>query len=58
MAAGDLVVREAGGVVTSREGHPLRFGGANAVQRSMICAGPELHRLFLESLSNTDQQEI
>jgi myo-inositol-1(or 4)-monophosphatase len=50
MAAGDVIVREAGGIVTSRDGHPLRFGGPNAVQRSMICAGPELHALFMERL--------
>ncbi|HTT81938.1 MAG TPA: 3'(2'),5'-bisphosphate nucleotidase CysQ [Rhizomicrobium sp.] len=50
MAAGDVIVREAGGVVTSRDGQPLRFGGPNAVQRSMICAGPGLHALFLERL--------
>jgi myo-inositol-1(or 4)-monophosphatase len=50
MAAGDVIVREAGGIVTSRDGHGLRFGGPAAVQRSMICAGPALHALFLERL--------
>lgn len=50
MAAGDIIVRQAGGIVTSRDGHPLRFGGPNAVQRSMICAGPGLHALFMERL--------
>jgi myo-inositol-1(or 4)-monophosphatase len=54
MAAGDVVVREAGGVVTSGAGRPLQFGGANAVQRSMICAGPELHARFLEQLRLSD----
>jgi myo-inositol-1(or 4)-monophosphatase len=51
MAAGDVIVREAGGVVTSRDGHRLLFGEPNAVQRSMICAGPALHALFLNGLS-------
>jgi myo-inositol-1(or 4)-monophosphatase len=50
MAAGDVVVREAGGIVTSKEGQPLQFGSANAVQRSMICGGPWLHARFLEQL--------
>jgi myo-inositol-1(or 4)-monophosphatase len=54
MAAGDVVVREAGGVVTSREGHPLAFGSSNAVQRSMICAGPRLHAVFLENLNRSE----
>jgi myo-inositol-1(or 4)-monophosphatase len=59
MAAGDVVVREAGGIVTSKEGRQLQFGGATAVQRSMICAGPALHAKFLEQLRLTgfDQQE-
>jgi myo-inositol-1(or 4)-monophosphatase len=54
MAAGDVLVREAGGIVTSRDGHPLRFGGSNAVQRSMICAGPKLHAMFMEQLHLSD----
>jgi myo-inositol-1(or 4)-monophosphatase len=59
MAAGDVIVREAGGVATSREGHPLRFGGPSAVQRSMICAGPRLHAMFMEQLrqSGANQRE-
>ncbi len=59
MAAGDVVVREAGGVVTAADGQPLQFGGPNAVQRSMICAAPRLHAAFLERLrlSESGQQE-
>ena len=55
MAAGEIIVREAGGVVTSRDGEPLRFGGSNAVQRSMICAGPRLHALFLKYISQPQE---
>jgi myo-inositol-1(or 4)-monophosphatase len=55
MAAGDVIMREAGGNVTSRDGCPLVYGGSNAVQRSMICAGPELHTLFLERLSGRQE---
>lgn len=53
MAAGDVVVREAGGVVTSRDGYPLQFGGPSAVQRSMICAGPALHVRLMEQLRHS-----
>ena len=55
MAAGDVVVREAGGVVTTREGQPLHFGGPDAVQRSMICAGPALYAMFFEQLRRGNQ---
>jgi myo-inositol-1(or 4)-monophosphatase len=57
MAAGDVIVREAGGVVTARDGCPLWFGGSSAMQRSMICAGPPLHTLFLKCLFNSERQE-
>jgi myo-inositol-1(or 4)-monophosphatase len=50
MAAGDVIVREAGGLVTSTDATPLCFGGASAVQRSMICAGPKLHAILSERL--------
>lgn len=50
MAAGDVIVREAGGLATSASGAPLRFGGASSVQRSMICAGPKLHAMLVQRL--------
>lgn len=54
MAAGELIVREAGGVVTSKDGSVLQFGGPSAVQRSMVCAGPRLHALLIERLRHAD----
>jgi myo-inositol-1(or 4)-monophosphatase len=54
MAAGDIIVREAGGRVTAIDGKPLLFGGPGAVQRSMVCAGPRLHALLLERLRDVD----
>lgn len=54
MAAGDVIVREAGGCVTASDGNPLVFGGPAAVQRSMVCAGPRLHALLLERLRHVD----
>jgi myo-inositol-1(or 4)-monophosphatase len=52
MAAGDLIVREAGGKVTAHDGVELHFGGATSIQRSMICAGPALHALLLDKLKS------
>lgn len=50
MAAGDVIVREAGGLVTSKEDAPLGFGEGSPVQRSMICAGPGLHAILVARL--------
>ena len=57
MAAGDVVVREAGGIVTTRDGQSLEFGSQNTMQRSMICAGPRLHAMFMEQLRLPASQE-
>jgi len=50
MAAGDVIVREAGGRVTDKDGNALTFGGADAVQRTMVCAGPALQTQILARL--------
>jgi myo-inositol-1(or 4)-monophosphatase len=47
MAAGDVIVREAGGCVTDKDGNALRFGRSDTVQRTMVCAGPALHAQIL-----------
>jgi myo-inositol-1(or 4)-monophosphatase len=52
VAAGEIVIREAGGVVTTLEGDALRFDGPAAVQRSMVCAGPRLHALLLQKVKH------
>ena len=54
MAAGDLIVREAGGLVTDKDGNALQFGRPDAVQRTMVCAGPALHARLLERLRHLD----
>ena len=43
LAAGDLIVREAGGCVTSQTGETLRYNQTRPVQQGVICAGPALH---------------
>lgn len=54
MAAGDIIVREAGGHVTDKDGNALRFGRPDAFQRTMICAGPALHGQILARLKHLD----
>jgi len=54
MAAGDVIVREAGGRVTDKEGKPLRFGNPDGIQRSLVCAGPALHGQILARLHHLD----
>jgi myo-inositol-1(or 4)-monophosphatase len=50
VAAGDLIVREAGGRVTSGEGEMLRYNQARPVQNGVIAAGPELLDRLLQRL--------
>jgi myo-inositol-1(or 4)-monophosphatase len=57
MAAGDVIVREAGGRVSTIEGSPLEFGRADAVQHSMVCAGPRLYAMLLERLRHVDLRQ-
>jgi len=50
LAAGDLIVHEAGGVVSAQDGSRLLYNRANPEQEGVVCAGPELHRDLLERL--------
>ncbi len=50
VAAGDLIVREAGGCVTDHLGMVLHYNGPKPIQRSLVAAGPALHALLLEKL--------
>jgi myo-inositol-1(or 4)-monophosphatase len=43
LAAADVILREAGGRITDRNGMALVYNGAEALQPSMIAAGPDLH---------------
>lgn len=42
VAAGDLIVQEAGGVVTDLAGAPLHYGGASLAQNGVVAGGPAL----------------
>jgi len=48
MAAGTLIVQEAGGLVTSHAGAALVYNQPVPHLRSAICAGPALHAAILE----------
>jgi myo-inositol-1(or 4)-monophosphatase len=50
LAAGDLIVHEAGGRVTDHLGTVLQYNGPKPIQRSLVAAGPVLHALLLEKL--------
>jgi myo-inositol-1(or 4)-monophosphatase len=50
VAAGDLIVHEAGGRVTTREGDTLFYNGEKPEHRSVICAGPSMHARILARL--------
>ncbi|PYE84645.1 3'(2'),5'-bisphosphate nucleotidase CysQ [Pseudoroseicyclus aestuarii] len=50
IAAGALIVAEAGGVVTDRGGAPLRFNGARPLLNGVIAAGAPLHRQLADAL--------
>jgi myo-inositol-1(or 4)-monophosphatase len=47
LAAADLILREAGGIVTNHAGDALCYNSPEAVQRSVIGANPALHALLL-----------
>jgi myo-inositol-1(or 4)-monophosphatase len=50
LAAADLIVSEAGGIVTGHRGAVLRYNGPVPIQRTMLCAGPALHARLIEKL--------
>lgn len=50
IAAGDLILREAGAVVTDRRGNPLQFNNAHPAQDGVVAANPAIHSQFLAAL--------
>jgi myo-inositol-1(or 4)-monophosphatase len=47
LAAADLIVREAGGFISSHEGIVPRYNRANTIQPSVVAAGRALHEAIL-----------
>jgi myo-inositol-1(or 4)-monophosphatase len=56
VVAGDLLVHEAGGFVTSQAGSPLAYNKAKPVLFGVVGAGPALHRDILDRLKTFDPQ--
>ena len=52
LAAADIVLAEAGGVVTAHDGSVLRYNQRDAVQTSVVGAGPALHARLMERVSH------
>jgi myo-inositol-1(or 4)-monophosphatase len=54
LAAADLIAREAGALVTDHLGQRFVYNRPSARKRSLICAGPALHRLILERVGHIE----
>ncbi|MEO1106972.1 MAG: 3'(2'),5'-bisphosphate nucleotidase CysQ [Pseudomonadota bacterium] len=50
IAAGDLIVREAGGKCTDRQGQPLRFNNEHPRLNGVVAAGEGLHTILAAQL--------
>ena len=50
VAAGDLIAREAGAVVSDHMGGAYAYDQASCTKPSLVCAGPALYPLILERL--------
>lgn len=50
IAAGDLIIREAGGKISDRAGKPLRFNNPQPQLNGLVAGGPALHQALLDAL--------
>jgi myo-inositol-1(or 4)-monophosphatase len=50
IAAAELIVSEAGGITTTRDGKALRYNAEKPDHQSLICAGPALHARLLQRM--------
>ncbi len=51
IAAGDIILREAGAVVTDKTGAPLRFNNPHPTTRGVVAANPAIHAQLMTALS-------
>ena len=56
LAAADIIVSEAGGVVSMHTGQKLRYNGQTTLQPSVVAAGPRLHGLLMERVGHLNLQ--
>ena len=52
LAAAEIIVSEAGGVVTTHSGAKLRYNRPQTLQPSVVAAGPTLHGQLLARVSH------
>jgi myo-inositol-1(or 4)-monophosphatase len=52
VAAGDLIAREAGAIVSDHGGGAYAYDQASCTKPSLVCAGPALYPLILERVRN------
>jgi myo-inositol-1(or 4)-monophosphatase len=57
LAACDLIVREAGGLLTTIDGNALLYNRENAFQPSAMAAGSKLHAVLLSRLDNAPRSQ-
>ncbi|GAB4534879.1 MAG: 3'(2'),5'-bisphosphate nucleotidase CysQ [Ruegeria sp.] len=58
IAAGDLILREAGGQCSDRAGDRLRFNNPNPRLNGVVAAGPRLHELLIRRLAPPADQGL
>lgn len=51
IAAGDLITREAGGVVSDKRGKPLIFNNPHPKVKGVVAAGPQMHHDITQRLA-------
>ncbi|MFP4519674.1 MAG: 3'(2'),5'-bisphosphate nucleotidase CysQ [Oceanicaulis sp.] len=56
LAAGALIITEAGGKITDRAGAALKFNGDPPRQPAPLAAGPALHALLIERLNKGEDE--
>jgi myo-inositol-1(or 4)-monophosphatase len=52
LAAADIVLTEAGGIVTAHDGSPLRYNRPDALQVSVVGSGPALHAKLIDRVAH------
>jgi myo-inositol-1(or 4)-monophosphatase len=52
LAAADLILREAGGIITDRNGKGMVFNRVEVKHAGVLAAGPALHALLLEKMGD------
>lgn len=50
LAAADLILQEAGGVITDLAGRAFRYNEAETRKSGVVCGGPEFHAALMEQL--------